>query len=63
MDGHLSNLLRLLKNGQKSDSFAAYFEQHFYYTKSRTDLRKYITFKVVKELNPIGTIKTFIKHN
>ena len=24
MDGHFSDLLRLLKNGQKSDSFAAY---------------------------------------
>ena len=26
MNGHFSNLLRLLKNGQKSDSFAAHFE-------------------------------------
>ena len=29
MDGHFSDLLCLLKNGQKSDSFAAHFEQHF----------------------------------
>ena len=29
MDSRSSNLLRLLKNRQKSDSFAAYFEQHF----------------------------------
>ena len=45
MDGHFSDLLRLLKNGQKSDSFAAHFEQHFNTTTSRTDLRKYTTFK------------------
>ena len=25
MDGHFSNILRLLKNGQKSDSFADHF--------------------------------------
>ena len=30
---------------------------------SRTDLRKYMTFKVVKKLNPIGTMKTFTKPN
>ena len=63
MDGHLSDLLRLLNNGQKSDSFAGQFEQHFNNTTSRTDLRKYMTFKVVKELNPIGEMKTFTKPN
>ena len=29
MDGHFYNLLRLLKNRQKSDSFDSYSEQHF----------------------------------
>ena len=29
MDGHFSNLLRIFKNRQKSDSFAAHFEHHF----------------------------------
>ena len=52
MDGHFYNLLRLLKNGQKSDSFAAHFEQNFNATTSHTDLRKYMTFKVVKQQNP-----------
>ena len=36
MDGHFSDLLRLLKNRQKSDSFAAHFKQHFNTTTSRT---------------------------
>ena len=27
MVGHFSNLLRLLKNGQKTDSFASHLEQ------------------------------------
>ena len=30
---------------------------------SRTDLRKYLTFKVVKQLNPIGSMKTCTKPN
>ena len=63
MDGHFSNLIRLLKNGHKSDSFAAHFEQHFNTTTSRTDLRKYMPFKVVKQLSPIGEMKTFTKPN
>ena len=63
MDGHFSNLQRLLKNRQKSDSFAAHFVQHFNTTTSRTDLRKYMPFKVVQKLNPIGSKTTFTKPN
>ena len=63
MDGHFSDLQRLLKSGQKSDSFAANFVQHFNYTTSRTDLRKFMTFKVIKQINPIGVMKTFTKPN
>ena len=59
MDGHLSDLLPLLKNGQESDSSAAHFQQHFNSTTSYTYLRKYMTFKVVNQLNPIGAMKTF----
>ena len=63
MDGNFSNLLCLLKNGQKSDSFAAHFWQHFDATTLRTGLRKYIAFKVIKQLNPIGEMKIFTKPN
>ena len=63
MDGHFSDLLHLFKNGQKSDSFAAQFKQHFNTTMSRTDLRNYMTFKLVKQLNLIGEMKTFTKPN
>ena len=63
MDGHFSNLQRVLKNGQKSDSFAAHFVQHFNNTTSHTYLRKFRTFKVLKQLNPIGAMKTFTKPN
>ena len=63
MDGHFSYILRLLKNVHKSYSFAAHFEQHFNTIMPRTDLRKYMTFKVVKQLNQIGTMKTFTKPN
>ena len=63
MDGHFSNLQRLLKNGKKSDSFAAHFVQHFNDTTSCTDLRKCMRFKVINQLNPIGAMKTFTKPN
>ena len=63
MYGHFSDLLRLLNNRKKLESFASHFEQNFSTTMSRTDLRKYMTFKVVKQLNPIGAIKTFTKPN
>ena len=57
MDGHSSDLQRLLENGKQSDSFAAHFVQNFNNTTSRTDLRKCMTFKVLKQLNPIGAMK------
>ena len=63
MDGHFSDLQRLLKNGQKSDSFAAHFVQRFNSTTSRVELRKCMTFKVITQLNPIGAMKTFTKPN
>ena len=63
MNGHFSDLQHLLKNGQKSDSFAAHFVQHFNNTMSRTYLRKFMTFKVLKQLNPIGAMKTFTTPN
>ena len=45
------------------NSFAAHSEQHFNTTTSRTDLRKYMKFKVVKQLSPVGAMKTFTKPN
>ena len=63
MDGHFYNLLRILKNRKKIDSFSDHFGQHFNTNMSRTDLRKYMTFKVVKQLNPIGKMQTFTKPN
>ena len=63
MDDHFYDILRLLKNRQKTDSFAAHFEQYFNTTKSRTDLRKYMMFKVVKQLDPISAMKTCTKPN
>ena len=63
MDGHFSDLQRLLKNKNKSDSFSAHYEQHFNTTTSRTYLRKYMTFKVVNQLSLIGEMKTFTKPN
>ena len=63
MAGHFSDLLCLIKNGQKPYSFDAHFEQPFNATTSRTDLYKYMTFKVANQLKPTGTMKTFMKPN
>ena len=63
MDGHFYDLLCILKNRKKSDSFDAHFEQHFNSTTSHTDLRKCIPFKLVKQLSTIGAMKTFTKPN
>ena len=63
MDDYFSDIQRLLKNGQKLDSFAAHLEQHFNITTSRIYLRKYTTLKVVKQLNQIGAMKFFMKLN
>ena len=63
MDGHLSDIQRLLNSRKKSDSFAAHFVQHFNNTMSRTDIGKCMPFKVIKQLNPIGAMKTFTKPN
>ena len=62
-DGHLSDLLLLLMNGKKSDSFSAHFENHINFTTSRTDKRKYMTFKVVKQINLIDAMIFFMKPN
>ena len=61
MDGHFSDHLYLLKNGKIYNSFSAHFEQHFKSTTSCTELHKFMTFKVVKQINPIGTMKQFTK--
>ena len=36
-------------------------QTHFNTTKSCTDLRKYMTFKLVMQLNPIGAMNKFTK--
>ena len=62
-DGHLSNLLPLLKSEKETDSFPAHFEQHFNANTPHTDLHKYTTLKVVKHPKPIGAVQFFTKPN
>ena len=63
MEGHYSDILRLLKNRKIYNSFSAHFEQNFNSNTSRTDICKYMKFKVVRQLNPNGAMKTFTKPN
>ena len=63
MYGHFSYLQCLIKNGQNSDSFAAHFVQHFNNITSRTELHKCMTFKIIRQINPIGGMKIFTKLN
>ena len=57
MDRHFSDILNLLKNGQKSDSFVAHSEQDFNSTTSHTDLRKCMIPKLVIDSNSIDAMK------
>ena len=61
--GNSSNLLLLLNNGQKPHKCASHSKHHFKYTISSTDPNKFMTFKLVNQLNLIGAMKTFTKHN
>ena len=61
MDGNLFDIIRLLKNRQKSESFAAHSKHHFNTTTSHTDIHKYMTFKVVMKLYPIDAMNTLAK--
>ena len=61
--GHFSDLLRLLKNIQISDSFAAHFEQKFESNTPCTDLRKGVLFRVINHINPIFEMKKITKPN
>ena len=63
MEGHFFDVQRLLKNGQKGDSFSDHFEQHFKSTMPQTDLRRCMSFRLVKKLIPIGEMKSFMKPN
>ena len=63
MGVHFSGVQRLIKKGQKSDSFSAYFKHNFKSTTSCTYLRKCMDFNVVNHLNPIGAMKSFRKPN
>ena len=63
MGCHLYDLLHLLKNRKQSYSFSAHSEQHIKFPTSFTDLRKCIAFKLVKQINPIGVMKTSTKSN
>ena len=63
MDGHFCDVQKLLKTGQKLDSFAAHYEQHLNSSRSRTTLCTCMMFEVDKQLNSIGEMKTFTKPN
>ena len=63
MDSRFSDFLSLLMNVQKSDSFAAHFKQYLNTTMSCTYLRKYMAFKLIKQLNLIGEMKIFTQPN
>ena len=63
MESHFSDDQFLVKNGQKSDSFVAHFEQHFKYTTSCMDLCKCMMFKLVNQITPIVPMKSCTKPN
>ena len=60
MDGHFSDVQKLLKNRSKIYiRLWPTIKNLFKATTSQPDLRMHTTFKVVKQLNHIGSMKTF----
>ena len=53
MYGNFYDVQHHLKNGQKSDSFAAHCKHQNKYNKSHTDLCNYMILKLVNHLNTI----------
>ena len=58
MEVHFSNLLCLLKNRQNQTHFLPTSASNLTLLRHCTDLRKYMTFKVVRQLNLIDAMKT-----
>ena len=63
MDGHFSDVQKLRKPGQKLDSFVAHYKQRFNSTISHINLHMRMVSEVVKQLNPVGSMKIFMELN
>ena len=59
----ISPMLSVFSKTWKSDSFDNLFWQQFKSNTSDTYLRKCMAFKVVKHINPLGSMKSFTKNN
>ena len=59
MDGRFFDVQRMIKSRKKIDSFVTRYEQHFKYTISCNNTHNYISSKVVKHINTIGSMKSF----
>ena len=53
----------ILKNRQKPDLISAHYKQHFKYIMSCTELRNFTTLKLFRQINKIGSMKSFVKPN
>ena len=63
INGNFSDVLCIIKNRQKSDSFAAHYNQLFKYNTPRNYLHSCMILKVVKRFNNIGAMELFTKYN
>ena len=63
LDDHFSKVQGIIKKRQKLDSFADHYKQQLKTTVSCTDLRKFITLKVVKQIKQITSILSLTKNN
>ena len=53
LDSHFSKVQGIIKNRQKLDSFDIHYKKHLKTTASCTNLRKFMTLKVVKQIKSI----------
>ena len=61
IDRHFLDFQWMIRNGQKSDSFAAHYEQQFKYTMLCNDQRNHMMSRVVHQINPFGSTIWFTK--
>ena len=61
LDSHLSKFQGIIKNRQNLESFDIHYKKHLKTTASCTDIRKFMTLKVVKHSKPIRYILSSTK--
>ena len=61
MEQHFQDVAQKVANDKNSDSFAAHFAKHFTQKSSPQQCREIMSFGILSTVNPIGSMKTWVK--